>query len=362
MLVRYRYLERLEIKKYYKGKNFNKFLRSGYFIGESEKEKFETKLKKLLNNREFISVSSGTNAIYLIFRLLKLKKNDEVVVPCVSWFSSFTAVKMIGCKVIGCDIDQNLQLDFESLKSTITKKTKAVLFVHFGGLCKDLEKFKIFLKKKKILLIEDCAQSFGTKINNIYSGSFGEFSAFSMNPMKVYGCLGEAGGIGFRQKKFNQKLKLLRYAGIEKGEFCKEVELNHKIDNIHCYTLGKHLINLKKIIKKRIYLAKLYDTYLTDSIVKPVFKKDFSHNYYNYTIRTKRRPQLIKYLKKNKIETKINHKYLISDFPPFRKDNKKKFIKSKKVLSEILSLPIDENLKKSEIFYIINKINFFFKS
>ena len=87
MLVRYRYLERLEIKKYYKGKNFNKFLRSGYFIGESEKEKFETKLKKLLNNREFISVSSGTNAIYLIFRLLKLKKNDEVVVPCVSWFS-----------------------------------------------------------------------------------------------------------------------------------------------------------------------------------------------------------------------------------------------------------------------------------
>lgn len=361
MYIRYRYLERLDVKKYYKDKSFSKFLELGYFINDIEKEQLELRIKKLLNNRNFVSVSSGTNAIYLIFKSLKLKKKDEVIVPCLSWLSSFTSIKMAGCKVIGSDIDENLHLDFNDLKKRVNKNTKAVLFVHFGGLCKDLREIKKFLKKKKIILVEDCAQSFGTKINNIYSGSFGDYSAFSMNPMKVFGCLGEAGGIGFKQNKFIDDFKLLRYAGIYKKEFCKVAELNHKVDNIHCHALKKNLKNLNKIIKKRISNANLYNKYLTKKIVKPIYTKTFQHNYYNYTIRTKNRTKLISYLKKNKIETKINHKHLISDFPPFKKENKLKSFKNAKIIvKEILSLPIDENLSKKEIFYVIKKINYFF--
>ena len=109
-------------------------------------------------------------------------------------------------------------------------------------------------------------------------------------------------------------------------------------------------------------LASLYDKYLTNKITKPVYLKNFSHNYYNYTIRTKNRSKLIKYLNQNNIETKINHKHLICDFPPFKKENKlKNFSVSKKIVNEILSLPIDENLKKKEIFYVIKKINYFFE-
>ena len=79
-----------------------------------------------------------------------------------------------------------------------------MLFVHFSGLCKNLTNIRKYLKKKNILLIEDCAQSFGTKTNNKFSGSFGDFSAFSMNPMKIFGCLGEAGGISFKNKKLTE--------------------------------------------------------------------------------------------------------------------------------------------------------------
>ena len=362
MLVRYRYLERLDVRKYYKEKNFNLFLKSGHFINDKIKEDFERQTKKYLNNREFICVSSGTNAIYLIFKMLNLKKDDEVIVPCLSWFSSFTATKMAGCKVIGSDIDENLHLDLNELKNKITKKTKAVLFVHFGGLCKNLKKIKNYLQKRKIILVEDCAQSFGTKIDNIYSGSFGDYSAFSMNPMKVFGCLGEAGGIGFKQKKLKNNFKLLRYAGIYNKEFCKIAELNHKADNIHCNALKQNFLNLRHIINKRIKLASLYDKYLTNKITKPVFLKNFSHNYYNYTIRTDKRSKLIKYLNQNNIETKINHKHLICDFPPFKKGNKlNNFINGKKIVKQILSLPIDENLRKKEIFYVIKKINYFFE-
>lgn len=362
MLVRYRYLERLDVKKYYRGNKFNLFLESGYFINDKIKIDFEKQTKKYLNNNEFLGVSSGTNAIYLIFKYLNFNKTDEVIVPCLSWISSFTAVSATGCKVIGADIDENLHLDEDDLKRKINKNTKAVLFVHFSGLCKNLTNIRKYLKKKNILLIEDCAQSFGARTNNKFSGSFGDFSAFSMNPMKIFGCLGEAGGISFKNKKLTEEFKILRYAGIINKEYCKTPEINHKIDNIHCYALKKNLKNINTIIKKRINIAKIYNQNLTNKIIKPVMKYDLSHNYFSYTIRVKHRDKLIKYLNKCMIETKINHKFLINQHPPFKKWNKKKFKKGSKIVKEILSLPIDENMNKKEIFYVINSINLFYKN
>ena len=86
MLVRYRYLERLDVKKYYRGNKFNLFLESGYFINDKIKIDFEKQTKKYLNNNEFLGVSSGTNAIYLIFKYLNFNKTDEVIVLCLSGF------------------------------------------------------------------------------------------------------------------------------------------------------------------------------------------------------------------------------------------------------------------------------------
>jgi dTDP-4-amino-4,6-dideoxygalactose transaminase len=360
--VRYRYLERNDFLNKNNINKLNNFLYSGKYILNDVRTNFEEAASKYLKNKYSVGVSSGTNALYLALKAINLKKNDEVLVPCLSWISTFTAVEMTGAKAVGIDINENLSMNLDQIKSKINKKTKAIIFVHFSGLTTDLTKLSNFCKRKKIFLIEDSAQSFGGKINKKFSGTFGDFGAYSLNPMKVFSSIGEAGLITFNNKKYYKKLELLRYSGIQNKEKCIVPELNHKIDNIQCFILRHKIKDINKIIKKRISIAENYEKRLTNKIDKPIFKKDFSHIYYGYTIKTNKRNKLKQFLHKNKIETKIEHPYLICDHKPFKKNNKlKNFKKGNEVRKTILSLPIDENMTKKEINYTIKKINEFFK-
>ena len=102
--------------------------------------------------RNCVAVSSGTNALFLILKSLKLKKNDEVLVPCLSWLSTFAAVKYAGGIPVGVDINDDLQMSIDDLEKKITSKTRAVIFVHFTGLVTDLIRIKKICSQKKKLL------------------------------------------------------------------------------------------------------------------------------------------------------------------------------------------------------------------
>ena len=235
MQVRFRYLERnnfLNKKDLY---NLKKFLLSGKYVDNKVQENFEEKVSKYINLKFCVSVSSGTNAIYLALKSAGIKKNDEVLVPCLSWVSTFTAVEMLGAKAIGVDINENFTLDINQLSSRITNKTKAIIFVHFSGLATNLNLLRKFCNKKKIILLEDCAQSFGAKIEGKYTGTFGNLAAFSMNPMKIFSSFGEMGLVGINNKADYKKLKTLKYAGVKNKEVCINPELNHKADNLNCF-------------------------------------------------------------------------------------------------------------------------------
>ncbi len=342
---------------------FKKFLLKGRFVMGKEVEKFENKVSNRIGKKYSVGVSSGTNAIYLALKVCGIKKTDHVLVPCLSWLSTFTAVKHLGAMPIGIDISSDLQIDLNLIKKNITKKTKAIIVVHFTGYLKNYDKLKEFCNKKKIYLIEDASQSFGARILNKPSGSFGNLSCFSMNPMKVFAALGDAGTVSTDNFKQYNKLLSLRYAGTIKKEKTYYPDLNHKIDTLQCLILNQNLKNLKNIIKKRIKNAKLYENNLTNKIKKPPFKSDFQHVYYTYSILCENRDKLRKYLiDKKGIETKIQHPYIISDHPGLkdRYNFSKKFPVGNKIKNEILSLPVHEKLTKKEIFYVINAVNNFY--
>ena len=360
MQVRFRYLE----KSFYQSRKLNKkienFLKSGQFLSDQYRFKFEKKISNLFKNN-CVAVSSGTNALYLILKLLNLKKNDNVLVPCLSWLSTFTAVKCAGAIPLGIDIDDNLQMNLNEIEKKINKNTKAIIFVHFTGLVTDLTPLKKLCEKKKIFLIEDTAQAFGGLVNRKFAGNFGDFSSFSVNPMKVFSSVGQLGLILYKNKKYKKRIESLLYAGTKNKELCVESELNHKADNIQMLFAEHKLNSIKSIIKKRINIAKIYNNQLTSKIKKPLFKEDGSHIYYDYTIQSKQKNKLKIFLKKKNIETKIRHPYLISDHFPFKKNNENyKFKNGKKIIKNILSLPIDENMSLKQIKYVIKNINLFF--
>ena len=344
-------------------KIFNDFLNRGQFILGKEVKKFERKISQIIKKKYTIGVSSGTNALYLALKASGIKSGDHVLVPCLSWLSTFTAVKRIGAEPVGVDIKEDLQINLNSIEKKITKKTKAIIIVHFTGYLKNYDTLKKLCKRKKIILIEDAAQSFGSKVSNKPSGSFGDFACFSMNPMKVLAAIGDAGTVSTNDKFQSKKLESFRYAGTINKELAFYPELNHKIDTLQSIILLENLKFYKKLIKKRIANAKIYEKYLTNKIKKPPFKNNFQHVYYTYTILCKKRDKLKKYLNKKNIETSIQHPYLIYEHPGLKNsfNTKKKFPMGNEIKKKILSIPVHEKLSSKEVKYVIKSINEFYE-
>ena len=180
--------------------------------------------------------------------------------------------------------------------------------------------------------------------------------------MKVLSSYGELGGISFKSKSYKKKINILKYGGIYNKEIVIDPELNHKSDNINLKIINLKLLDLNKIIKRRIKIAKFYNQNLNKKYDRPKYLNNGSHIYYSYIIQTNLRDKLIKFLKKNNIETKIQHKNLIYEHKMLKYLNHKKYFSNgNKLKNKILSLPIDENLNVNEINYIVNKLNQFCK-
>ena len=342
-------------------KIFSNSLNNGIFVLGKDVLNFEKKIARKLNRKYAVGVSSGTNAVYLSLKSLGINPGDEILVPCMSWYSSFTAIVMAGGIPIGIDIKNNLLMNLENIKKNITKKTKAILYVHFTGLTEDLTELKKICKQKKLFLIEDCAQSFCGKIKNQFAGSFSDVSAFSTNPMKIYAGLGDSGFITTNNLKIYKKLLILRYAGIDmKKDECIYPDLNNKIDTLQANILDYRLSRVSKIIKKRISNANYYEKNLLN-IKKPIFSKKGNHVYYTYQIICEKRNELKKFLEKNGIETKIQQNKLIYDHYGFKNFNKysSKFPNGDILKKKILCLPIHEKLTLSDLKFITNKVNEF---
>lgn len=341
-------------------KVYKKFLKEGKFVLGPYVDQFEKKISQIVKKKYTIGCSSGTNAIYLALKATGIKKDDHVLVPSMSWVSTFTAVQSLGAVPIGVEIDDDFIISFDDIKKKITKKTKAIIIVYFTGYYKKIKELKDYCKKRNVTVIEDCAQSFGSSFNQEPNGKSADIACFSMNPMKVYGGYGDAGAVCVDNLKIANKIKSLRYAGTINKELVIDPDLNHKIDSLQALILLKQLKFLKAKINKRIKNAEFYQKNLTSKIIKPKFFSDYRHVYYTYSIMVKNRKKLIDYLNKKGIETKVQHPFIISDHPGLKNKYNKGLSKSKSIAERILSIPIHEKLKKSELKYITFQINKFY--
>jgi len=175
---------------------------------------FEEKLKKYLNSKNIFVTSSAASAMEIIAQLLKLKKNDEVIIPAHTYCASAIPFARNGAKIVWCDINLNTRtLDFNDVKKKITKKTKAIVAVHLYGYAVDLFPLKKIIGKRRISLIEDCAQAFGAELNKKKAGTFGDYSCFSFHAQKNMTTLGEGGALYVKNKNHAAKVFSLRLNG-----------------------------------------------------------------------------------------------------------------------------------------------------
>ena len=148
-----------------------KFVATGDFtLGKPLKE-FEDNFAKLIGSKYAVGVNSGTDAIKLSLKTLGVGHGDEVITTSFSWISTAEVIVNLGAKPVFIDVDQNTGLIKEKLiEKMITKKTKAIIIVSLFGQIPNIEFINLIGKKYKIPIIEDAAQSFGSKFKNKYAG------------------------------------------------------------------------------------------------------------------------------------------------------------------------------------------------
>ena len=251
----------------------------------------EKSLEKIYPDCFISQTSSGTSALVSILLALKKHKSNknEVVIPSVVCPAVLHAVNFVGLKPVFVDMETTFfNMDLNSIKSKIGKRTLSIICVHCYGLAADIFKIKKILKKNKIFLIEDACLSFGGKLNNKYFGSFGDASIISFGYDKI---LSEAGGaLIIKNKKIYFKVKKI----INDNPVLGEVNLNKKRF-------------LKKIdaLEENIYIRKInakifYSNLPSNILIKPKFRNE--DVYWRYPVICKlNREKMIERAKKKKI-------------------------------------------------------------
>lgn len=177
-------------------------------------KKFETEFSKYVHSQNVLAVSSAASALEMIASIINLKKGDEVIIPNHTYCASAIPFARNGAKLVWSDIDFKTRVvDFDDIKKKITKKTRAVVFVHLYGFAIDIRVIKKYLKKRKIIIIEDCAQALGAKINNNNVGTQGDFACYSFHAQKNMTTLGEGGMVLFKDRKLKKTLTQMRHNG-----------------------------------------------------------------------------------------------------------------------------------------------------
>lgn len=330
-------------------------LGGGVFIGGEELSSLEKEMADFCKIKYTIGVNSGTDALYLSLKALGIGSGDEIITSPFTFVATAEVIANTGARPVFVDIEsETFNIDPQKIKKAINRKTKAIIPVHLFGQRADMDKIMKIAKKHKLFVVEDAAQAIGEVA--------GDCGCFSFFPTKNLGAYGDGGMVATNNKKIADRIRLLKNHGSSpKNKYCNLIlGTNSRLDALQAAILRVKLKHLSKWNKKRGKAAQYYNNRLKGKgdIIIPTGK----HTFHQYTIRTKYRDKLQKYLGKNKIPTMIYYPIPLHLQPVFKYLGYKKgdFPEAEKAAKEVLSLPIYPEIRKQDQDYIIKKIQEFY--
>ena len=368
--------KKMKIKHNYLSEQFQNPKKIFKLIGDTVKfndftlgryvDEFEKQFCKYQKVKYAVGVGSGTDAIFLSLKALNIKEGDEVITPTYSFYATAGAIATTGAKPVYVDIKKDLNIDEEKIEKKITKKTKAIVPVHWSGRICNMKKIVQLAKKYKLHIVEDaCHAILAHDDKKKFAGNFGITGCFSMHPLKNLNVWGDGGVITTNNKKIYEKLKLMRNHGLINRNNCKIYGYNSRLDTIQAAVGLEMIKKIEKITNSRIKNANYLNNNLKNisQIELIEEKKNYKSVYHLYQFFCKRRDELNNFLRKNKIDSKIHYpKPLhLHDAAKKFKYRKGQFVNAESLSNKVISLPVHEYIKKKQLDYIINKIKFFYK-
>lgn len=334
-----------------------------YILGK-EVEYFEREFAEFIRVKHAIGVANGTDSLVLMMKALNIGAGDEVITCPNSWVSSASSIVLCGAKPVFCDVLPNRTMDPESCELAITRRTKAIMPVHLGGLMCDVDRLSAVGKLHGLPILEDAAQAVGSWRGVHRAGAWGLMGSFSLHPLKNLNAVGDAGVITTDDDELAAKLRGLRNHGIRDRDHIDYWGYNSRLDTLQAAILRIRLLELPKIIERRKMNALAYTKAFEgiDPFQAVIVHNDDGHTYHTFTIQCEARDALKTFLEEEGIETKIHYPipihmqpaakdldYLPGDFPRVETQAKR-----------ILSIPIHQHLSEEQIDYVANKILAFY--
>lgn len=371
-------------------RNVNKVLKKGILTDGYFQKKTESLIKKKINSKFIALTQSCTDALELASSLINLKPGDEVIMPSYTFTSTANPVVLRGAKPVFTDINlHDFQINQDQIEGLITKKTKAIFIVHYGGNCINLEKIIKIKKKYKLFLIEDCAHAFLSAYNKKYAGTIGDIGVFSFHETKnVVG--GQGGAISINNKQLLKRANFLLDKGTNRLEFLKDhrkqfiSEKNKRRLKKNYYTwvdtgsefraselssalIYSQLLRFNELTKKRKKIWFKYYNFLKQLNNHEIELFDLdkkSRNVFHlfaFKIKNKVLAQELRYfLQKKKIPATFHYVPLHSS--PFGKQFRKANMNiTNKGWIRLIRLPIYPDLKRRDVDKILNSLKIFFK-
>ena len=339
-----------------------KVISNGYLGMGSLVRDFENMIGKYIGAKHVVCVNSGTAALHLALMGAGVKKGDEVLVQSLTFIAGFQAITAIGALPISCEvIPETCTIDLKDAEKKITKKTKAIMPVHYASRAGNLNEIYTFAKKHGLRVIEDAAHAFGTVYNGKKIGSFGDIICFSFDGIKNI-TSGEGGAIVTGDDKVAQFARDARLLGIYKDtEKRYQASRSWEFD---CFHQGYryHMSNLfaaigivqldrfeKEFKPKRQILAKRYHEMLKDTAGITLFSNDYDKvvpHIFPIRVLNGKRDALQQYLVSNDIECGLHYypNHLLSYYG--KKEGALPV--TEYIFSELLSIPLHPDLSEKE--------------
>jgi len=239
-------------------------LASGSYIGGSLVQGFERQFAAYIGVSECVACNSGTDALYLALRALKIGPGDEVITTSFSFFATAEVISAVGATPVFVDIEtQTFNLDVEQVASAITDKTRAIIPVHLFGQPVDMTALMAIARSHQLAVIEDCAQSTGTEWAGQKVGSFGHIGCFSFYPTKNLGACGDAGAVTTNDPTMAAAIRMLQDHGKQAQYIHAEVGINSRLDALQAAVLQIKLRYLDTWNNQRRAIAARYHQFLS---------------------------------------------------------------------------------------------------
>ena len=365
MKVRYSYLKQQFANCDDLWKDLKIFVSTGDFTLGKPLQKFERSFAKLIGTKYAVGVNSGTDAIKLSLKCLGVGHGDEVITAANTFVATVGAITEIGARPVFIDCKDNFCINEKLIEKKITKKTKALLPVHFTGYVSNMTYIKNLSKKYNIPIVEDACQSILGSYNGKNAGTWGEFGAFSLHPLKNINVWSDGGIITTNNQNFYNKLKLLRNHGLIDRDTVKINGYNSRLDTFQAVVGNWLLPKARSIANKRIQNAKYLDSKLSkiDEVEIPPRTVKSKTVFHLYIIFVKNRDKLYNYCLKKGIEAKIHYPkpMYLQQSVKFLKYKKGDFPVTDNHCKKIISFPCDQHLSKKQLDFIINTVKEFYK-